>query len=133
MSMKWEDKGLKSPLARAKGLGAARSVVDSWVGIRVSAAANAIVSVWFIWFLTQAIGASHGEFVDMLADPRNAVMMLFFVISAFYHTALGLREIIEDYIHLEWFKLIKLASTHLFYMAMGIACVFSVLKIAFTG
>ncbi|MEM7679886.1 MAG: succinate dehydrogenase, hydrophobic membrane anchor protein [Pseudomonadota bacterium] len=131
MSMKWEDKGLKSPLARAKGLGSSRSPVGHWIGVRVSAAAIAIVSIWFVWFLSQVIGEPHYVFVSELADPRNAIMMLLFIVGVFYHTAMGLREIIEDYIHVEWFKMIKLAGTHLFYTALGIACIFSVLKIAF--
>lgn len=132
MSMKWEDKGIKAPLARARGLGASRSVVDGWISLRVSAIANAIAAVWFIWFVSVNAGASHAEFTQSLSDPRNAIMMILFIVSGFYHAIGGSREIVEDYIHSEGFKIFKLVGMYLFFFAAGVASVFSVLKIAFT-
>ena len=133
MSMKWEDKRFNPPLARAKGLGASRSAVDNWVKLRVTAVANVIVIGWFLWFLSGNISASHAEFSESLADPRNAIMMVLFIISIFYHASLGCREIIEDYFHTEWMKITKLVGVYLFFFAMGVASIFSVLKIAFTA
>ncbi|MCB1531835.1 MAG: succinate dehydrogenase, hydrophobic membrane anchor protein [Alphaproteobacteria bacterium] len=132
MSMKWENKGFKTPLARARGLGASRSVVDNWVKLRVTAVANVLVIAWFLWFLKNNIGASHAEFTADLADPRNAIMMILFIITVFYHASLGCREIIEDYFHSEWMKIAKLVGAYMFFFTMGVASIFSVLKIAFT-
>lgn len=133
MSMKWDNNGLKTPLARAKGLGAARGVVDGWIKLRLTAIANAIISIWFIWFLMQVIGASHAEFTSALADPRNAIMMILFIISVFVHAGLGCKEVVEDYFHVEWMKLSKLIGMYLVFFAGAVACVFSVLKIAFVA
>lgn len=132
MSMKWDNDRIKTPLARARGLGAARSVVDGWIALRVTAIANVIISIWFIWFLTQVVGVYHGEFVEILADPRNAIMMILMIISVFYHATLGCREVVEDYFHTEWMKISKLVGMYLFFFAAAVACIFSVLKIAFT-
>lgn len=132
MKMKWEDHGMKTPLARARGLGASRAVVDGWIKLRVTAVSNVILSVWFIWFLTQTVGASHEEFTARLADPRNAICMLLLIISAFTHAVLGNREVVEDYFHNEMFKVFKLVGMYLFFFAVALACAFSVLKIAFT-
>ena len=130
MKMKWEKHGMKTPLARARGLGAARGAVEGWIKLRVTAIANAILSVWFIWFLCGAIGASHAEFTEKLADPRNAICMILLVISAFMHAVLGNREIVEDYFHNEFFKITKLIGIYLFFFALAAACIFSILKIA---
>lgn len=132
MSMKWDDTGLKTPLARARGLGSARSAVGHWFNHRVSAVANVFLSIWFIWFLTGIIGADHAQMTQELADPRNAIAMILLVISVFYHATSGVREVIEDYVHIEWFKMLKLIGSKLFFFAAGVACIFSVLKIAFT-
>ncbi|MEZ5814894.1 MAG: succinate dehydrogenase, hydrophobic membrane anchor protein [Alphaproteobacteria bacterium] len=132
MHMKWDNHGMKTPLARARGLGASRSVVGGWIKLRVTAIANAILSVWFLWFLSQTIGASHAEFTGRLADPRNAICMILLIISAFTHAVLGNREIVEDYFHNEFFKITKLIGMYLFFFAVAAACVFSILKIAFT-
>lgn len=130
--MKWDDHGIKSPLARARGLGASRSAVGGWIKLRVTAVANAILGVWFIWFLSAVAGAGHAEFTHRLADPRNAICMILLVISVFMHAVLGSREIVEDYFHNEFFKIVKLLGIYLFFLAAAVACIFSVLKIAFT-
>ncbi len=132
MKMKWENHGIKTPLARARGLGAARGAVENWIKLRVTAVANVILSVWFLWFLSQTVGASHAEFTVKLADPRNAICMILLIISAFMHAVLGNREIVEDYFHNEYFKIFKLVGMYLFFFAVALACAFSVLKIAFT-
>lgn len=133
MHMKWDDHGLKSPLARAKGLGASRSAVGNWIALRITAIGNAILAIWFLWFLSQTIGATHEEFTAKLADPRNAIAMILLVISVFYHAVLGCREVVEDYFHNEFFKVAKLVGMSLFFFALAVACIFSVLKISFTA
>lgn len=131
MKLKWDNRGLKTPLARARGLGAAGGAVEGWIRLRVTAIANVILAVWFLWFLKQVVGASHADFTAKLADPRNAIMMILLVISTFYHAVLGSREIVEDYFHNEFMKIFKLVGMYLFFLALGVACIFSVLKIAF--
>ncbi|GJL86047.1 MAG: succinate dehydrogenase, hydrophobic membrane anchor protein [Micavibrio sp.] len=130
MSHKWEAGGMKNPLARARGLGSAHHGVGNWIRLRVTAVANVILSVWFIWFVKSSIGLDHAEFTGMLANPLNAIAMILLVISVFYHATLGCREIVEDYFHVEWMKISKLVGIYLFFLAAGIACIFSVLKIA---
>lgn len=132
MKMKWENHGIKTPIARAKGLGAARGAVDGWIKLRVTAIANTILGVWFLWFLSITIGTDHAEFTAKLADPRNAICMILLIISAFMHATLGCREIVEDYVHAEFCKIAKLVLLYLIFFAAAVACVFSVSKIAFT-
>ena len=130
MNMKWDNHGMKTPLARARGLGASHAAVPGWIRLRVTAIGIAVLSLWFLWFLSQTIGASQAEFTTKLADPRNAICMLLLIIAAFSHAVLGNREIVEDYIHHEGFKIFKLIGTYLFFFAVAVACGFSVLKIA---
>lgn len=124
--------GIQSSLAKARGYGSAKEGVHSWIALRVSGIANAIVSVWFLWFLSQVIFAPHEAFIARLGEPVNAIFMILFVISGFYHAMLGCREIIEDYFHVKWMKVTKLIGTYLFFFALGIVCIFSVLKISFS-
>ncbi|HOO82368.1 MAG TPA: succinate dehydrogenase, hydrophobic membrane anchor protein [Alphaproteobacteria bacterium] len=130
MNMKWDNHGMKTPLARARGLGASHAAVPGWIRLRVTAIGTAVLSLWFLWFLSQTIGTSHAEFTAKLADPRNAICMLLLIIAAFTHAVLGNREIVEDYIHNEFFKLSKLVGMYLFFFALATACIFSILKIA---
>ena len=130
MSHTGHHNSIKSPLGKARGLGASHTGVQAWISLRVTAIAQAILAIWFFCFLTSAIHASHEEFLALVAQPLNAIALVLFVLSGFYHAGLGAREIIEDYIHCECLKIAKLIGIYLFFFAAGAACVFSILKIA---
>lgn len=130
MTMKWEDKGMKSPLARAKGLGSAHEGADHWLAQRITAIANIPLVLWLAYSIVQLKGVSHAEFTSWLAEPVNAILMILFIISVFYHAKLGAQVVTEDYIHHEGFKLVKLIGQKLLLFGLGIACIFSILKIA---
>lgn len=130
MTMKWEDKGIKTPLARARGLGSAKEGTDHWMMQRVTAIANVPLMIWLVYSIIALKGSSHTDFTAWLAHPVNAILMILVVISTFYHAKLGSQVVIEDYIHHEGFKMFKLIGQKLFFFAMAVACIFSVLKIA---
>ena len=64
---------IRTPLARARGLGSARDGVGRWVALRVSAVANVFLIVWFVWFTLGAVGADYIQFSYHLGHPFNAV------------------------------------------------------------
>lgn len=130
MSMKWEDKGIKTPLARARGLGSAKEGTDHWFMQRVTAISNIPLMLWLVYSIVDLKGVSHAEFTAWLAHPVNAILMTLVVISTFYHAKLGSQVVVEDYIHHEGFKMLKLIGMKLFFFAAAVACIFSILKIA---
>ena len=130
MKLKWENEGIKSPLGRARGLGSAGHGSDHWMKQRITAIANIPLVIWFVFSVVSLRGATHAEFTSWLAEPVNAILAILFIVSTFYHGVLGSRVVVEDYIHHEWFKLLKLIGTKLFFFALAVACVFSILKIA---
>ncbi len=130
MSHKGGHGKIETTLARARGLGSAHHGVESWIRLRVTAVANAILSLWFIWFVKSSVGLDHAGFTELLAQPCNATAMILLVVSIFYHATLGCREIVEDYLHVEWMKITKLLGIYLFFFAAAVACIFSVLKVA---
>lgn len=130
MKMKWDNTGMKTPLARARGLGSARDGVDHWFKQRITAVANLPLMIWFVLSVLSLKGASYGEFTYWLQQPVNAILMILVIISTFYHAALGAQVVTEDYVHHEGIKITKLIAQKLLFLAMGIACVFSILKIA---
>lgn len=133
MKQKWEDDGFKTRTARARGLGSSRSAVPRWLVLRITAIANVPLAGWFIWFVLQAKGASHAEFIDLLAFPVNTICMILMIISVYWHALLGGRDIVEDYIQLEWLKLVKITGMYLFFFAAAVASIYCVLRIAFMG
>ena len=130
MKLKWDNNGIKTPLARARGLGSAGHGSDHWMKQRITAIANIPLVLWLVFSIVSLKGASHAEFTSWLGEPINAILMILFVVSTFYHAVLGSQVIVEDYIHSEWFKTLKLIGNKLFFFALGVACIFSILKIA---
>jgi succinate dehydrogenase / fumarate reductase membrane anchor subunit len=124
---------LRSPLGRAIGLGSAKEGVDHWWAQRVSAVALIVLGVWFVASLVALAGADHARVVTWLHGPLAAILTILLIIAVFYHTALGLQVVIEDYVHSEWVKIPSLVAMRLLCLALGVAGIFAVLRIAFGG
>ena len=122
-----------SPLKKAKGLGSAHHGVDHWMMQKITAIANLPLVLWFVLSMVSMQGASHAAFTAWLAEPLNAILMILLIISVFYHAKLGTQVVVEDYISCKCLRLIKLIGQKLFFFAIAVACIFSVLKIAFTA
>lgn len=121
---------LVTHMARAKGLGAAHGGTHHWLMQRVTAISNFALVLWLVYSIVSLKGATHEAFVGWLALPWNAILMILFILSTFYHAVLGIQVVIEDYIHTKWFKMAKLIGAKLFFTALGVVCIFSILKIA---
>lgn len=125
-----EQDRLKSPLAKARGHGSAHHGADHWLHQKITAIANVPLVIWLVYSIVDLKGASYGEFTAWLAAPLNAVLMILLLISTLYHARLGTQVVIEDYIASPCLRTAKLIGIRLFFFAIGVACIFSVLKIA---
>lgn len=121
-----------NPLAKARGLGSTHSGVEHWMHQRITAVANIPLMLWLVWSVTH-MDHDYASFIAWLHAPVNAVLMILAVLSIFYHAALGMQVVYEDYLHCSCLRLIKIVGMKLFFAAAGIACIFSILKIAFAG
>jgi succinate dehydrogenase / fumarate reductase membrane anchor subunit len=129
MKLKWQQSEHKNPMTRARGLGSAHSGVDHWLMQKITAISNIILVLWAVWSVVGLVGASYGEFQDWLAQPLNAVLMILFIVSTFYHATLGLQVVVEDYVHCEVMKLSSLIGIKLGLAALAIAAIYSILKL----
>lgn len=123
----------KTPLKTAKGMGSAKEGVDHWMKQKVTALANIPLVLWLVWSIVSLQGASYDEFTGWLAQPINAILMILLIISVCIHAKLGAQVITEDYVSCECMKMTKLIAQKLFFFAIAVASIFSVLKIAFTA
>ncbi len=132
MTNKWEASPFKNPLSRARGVGSAHSGVHHWIHQKVTALANIPLSLWAVWsaMTLAATGASYDVVRAFFAQPCNAILMILFLVSVFYHMALGLQVVIEDYVHCEKSKMMYLIALKLGVFALAVASIFSVLKLA---
>lgn len=121
---------MRSPLARAMGLGSAKEGVEHWWMERVSAAALVPLTLWFVASLIAHTGSDYATFIAYLRTPLANILMILLVIALFYHTALGLQVVIEDYVH-SGAKFAALVVMRLSCVAIAATGIISALRIAF--
>jgi succinate dehydrogenase / fumarate reductase membrane anchor subunit len=124
---------LRTPIARAKGLGSAKEGVSHWWAQRVTAVALVPLTLWFVVSVIDLAGADHAAVVSWLSSPLRAALAVLFLVVLFHHANLGLQVVIEDYVHHEGSKTAALLLvTFAIYLSAATA-VIAVLKIAFGG
>jgi succinate dehydrogenase / fumarate reductase membrane anchor subunit len=124
---------MRTPMARVRGLGSAKSGTGHFWLQRVTGVANLLLTFAFLCVVTSLIGKPYAAAVATLAKPYVAIPMLLFVVSGAVHMRLGMQVIIEDYIHHEGLKIAAVIANTFFAIAVGAACAFALLKISFGG
>lgn len=124
---------MRSPLGRAIGLGSAKEGVDHWWAQRLTAIALVPLVLWFVIAIIALTGADRAVFVDWIRHPVPAVLLILLLMATFYHGALGLQVVIEDYVENEVLRFGLSIVMKLVSIALAALGVFAVLKLAFAG
>ena len=120
---------MATPLARVRGLGSARKGTETFWRQRLTAIANIPLVIFLILAIVTHIGADYEQVRAYLAQPLVALALLALVISASIHMRIGLKEIIDDYVH-GGAKVIAILLATFFAFGVGLACVAAILKIS---
>ena len=122
----------RTPLSRATGLGSAKSGTEHFWHQRLTALANIPLGLFF----TGLVVALHDQPYDVVRASLSswpvALGLLALIGSGLIHMRLGMQVIIEDYVHTEFTKIICLVANTFFTAAIGLGCVFAILKMAFS-
>ena len=121
---------LRTPIARARGLGSAKDGTRHWWMQRITAIALVPLAVWLVGSFVAIGAADHAQTVHWIRSPAVAIALLLTIAVLFHHAQLGLQVVIEDYVHTEWTKLAALIAIKLLAVALAATAAFSVLRIA---
>ncbi len=124
---------LRTPLGRVRGLGAAKDGPGHWWAQRMTSVALVPLSLGFVVLVVLFKGLDRAGVIALMANPLVALAMLLFIGAGFYHLKLGVQVVIEDYVSPEGVKTAALVALSLASIALGTACAFAVLKLAFGG
>jgi succinate dehydrogenase / fumarate reductase membrane anchor subunit len=120
----------RSPLGRAFGLGSAKDGVEQWWLERLTAVALLPLTVWFAASIVVHMNSDYATTIAWLRTPLATTLMVLLLTALFWHTALGLQVVIEDYIH-SALKLPLLIAMRFGCIVLGVAGILAVLRICF--
>ena len=123
----------RSPLAKVRGLGSAKAGTSHWWMQRVTAVALIPLSFWSITFLDLSLNAPYQKTVEWLISPLNTVCIVAWVLAVFYHAALGLQVVIEDYIAAEGVKIVAVWTVNLSFLLLALAALIAVFRTLLIG
>ena len=123
----------RSPLARARGSGAAREGVGHWRAQRVTALALIPLALWLVASLAARTGADHAAVAAWVARPAVAVTLILLLGATFWHLELGLRAVIEDYVRGAFGKHLLLLLNAFACVVLAAGSIFAVLRVALGG
>ena len=112
-------------------LGTAKSGVAAERQMHLPSFALVPLTIGFVWILLSLIGKDYQAVRSELGHFVPALVFLLFVGVNIHHMQLGMRTIIEDYVHTRHAKEWALMGNLFFSILVGIACILATLKITF--
>ncbi len=119
----------ETPLHKAQGLGSAHSGVQHFWRQRMSGALLGLLTIWFAYAVLGMVGASTAAVIFFFQHPINAILMSAFVLLCAYHGALGMREVIEDYVHGPGMKIFLMLLNRIFGFGIAAVSIVALLRI----
>ena len=84
---------------RSKGYGASGTGSRIWRVQRLTALALIPLAIWFVVSLLASMTGTGADPAAWLGAPINAVLLAAFILLALRHATIGLRVVLEDYVH----------------------------------
>lgn len=125
-----QNKSIQSPLSKAKGLGSAHHGSMHSLKHDITTLANIPLVLWVLYSAFMLRDADYAEVTAWMSHPVSIVVAILFVITTLKHFALELQVVFEDYISCLCFRMIKIVGMKLFFIALGVTTIVSILKLA---
>ncbi len=124
-------KHFRTPLARVRGRGAARSGTHEFWLQRMTSLASIPLTIIAVIIVISLLGRNQAAVAQILGSPLVAIIMLLFIASTVSHMRIGMQEIVEDYVQDDSAKFTLLMGNTFFCWAVGLIAAYAVLKLSF--
>ena len=121
---------MQTPLARVRGLGSAKSGLSHWWHQRLTAIAMVPIMIASLILVAQIGMLDYQGAIDLMANPLAATLLLLLVLVGFFHAALGLQVVIEDYVSNEGARMGLIITVKMISFALAVLSIVSILKVA---
>ena len=121
---------LRTPLARARGLGTAKDGLHHWWAQRLTAVALVPLVVWFAISLVMMSGADYATARAWIGSPMVMVLLILTIAIGLHHGQLGMQVVFEDYTN-DGLRLTLIVLTKFIAVLFGLGAIVSILRIGF--
>lgn len=111
------------------GNSAVKSATRHWLMQRITALALVPLSFHLVVFLDLCMNAPYQQTVAWLKSPLNTVCIEVWLLAVFYHAALGLQVVIEDYIANQGLQARLIKAINLSFLFLAVAALFFIFRI----
>jgi succinate dehydrogenase / fumarate reductase membrane anchor subunit len=91
-----------------------------WWSQRLSAILLIPLTYWLLDFLRHCFQKNYFETIEWLALPFNKIALIAWIITVFYHAALGVQIILEDYVSHQQKRFIAIWSANTVFATLAL-------------
>jgi len=92
------------------------NATKKWIFLKVSTFILIPLMVWFVLNFVSIYDQDYNQVITYFSDQKTKFLLSLLIITAFFHSALTISEIFEDYIHEE--KIKSVANKLLYFFAI---------------
>ena len=104
---------MRSALKSVRGLGVSRNAVHHWWLQRVTAIALIPMVIWFTSRIICTAGC-NSQLTKIFKTETSLIIFAFALCTMLFHATLGVKVVIEDYVHCKYLKPTLIILTNLF-------------------
>ncbi|MGV9007243.1 MAG: succinate dehydrogenase, hydrophobic membrane anchor protein [Brevundimonas sp.] len=101
-----------------------------WVAERLSSLILVPLTVWGLWSAAQLAGGGYDGALIWFQSPVNAVLLALTLLASLWHMNMGLKVIVDDYIHKSSTRGALLGVIAVVCLALAFASVFLIVRLA---
>lgn len=121
---------MRTPLGKVRKFGPARSGTSDFWRQRITAVAMTLLILPVLAVIMMLLGRSQTGAAQILGSPLISLIMILFIIASAIHMKIGMQVVIEDYVQNEKLKLVTIMANNFFSIAVALAAIFAIFKLA---
>jgi len=101
-----------------------------WMAERLSSVVLIPLTLWGLWSAWTLSGSGYGGALDWFRSPVNAGLLVVTLVVSLWHMNMGLKVIVDDYIHKPLSRSLLLGGIGLVCLGLAAASVFFIVRLA---
>lgn len=121
---------MRTPLGKVRKLGPAGSGTSDFWQQRITGVAMTLLILPTIVVIMMLLGRNQAAAAQILGSPLISLIMILFIVASAIHMKIGMQVVIEDYVQNEKLKLVTIMANNFFSIAVALAAIFAIFKMA---